>query len=402
MMGVRRLVESRGVRSILQLQETLSLLDIQKKQIFLKRSLERAKATPTGNADFELGFEDSLSQTDSQNKASGNGVVGDANRSSEGNSEIYDYSSTETTEARGAYWNDSAQQQLESQYQTNQDTSSASDIRVQHTWNRLGKTAELLTPAKSLNFASKNPMKPLQWDKIANHIAVQSIWKDLFTETIVSTALENYYLVLSSNSNIWSAYCDFFKLAITLKGLRLPFASISLAIKTIDDDALSIDQLSKLSLMDIPRIEMRMNSMILGVDLTTKLMKSQQYVKLDFIDMDCSTLLLACDQILKSNLLRELLQAVLIIGNYLNGTSFRGNARGFRLESLMTARDTKANNGKAVGTLLHYLAQYLQKNQQHVLEYMSDMHLLKLPRVFLSTRSKTLFDNCAADGSLYN
>ncbi|EGF84247.1 hypothetical protein BATDEDRAFT_34176 [Batrachochytrium dendrobatidis JAM81] len=665
-----------------QLRETLSLLDIQKKQnIFLKRSLERAKATPTGNADFELGFEDSLSQTDSQNKASGSierafltrnskagqeefinnqfisptdasshsrlakerswtlkasknegpflkrttshslqfqqhdpsvdtndlkfsekdsaalhppviridseadlqdivlekgqthfeysgkhivlgpsgtiiqsrrfkpfldetrfkkvsvdGVVGDANRSSEGNSEIYDYSSTETTEARELIGMIRAQQQLESQYQTNQDTSSASDIRVQHTWNRLGKTAGVgklweeiqrlerqvdelrgvnekleietqssighqqlkqkslaestetsndaidkddsssssvnqltstatysntdqdledqtlvinatpppppppppplsgpppppppplsgpppppsgLAPPQQnlLILQAKNPMKHLQWDKIANHIAVQSIWKDLFTETyskdidLEEDELLELFSKIDEAKTVQSSkpleakkvitLLDHKRaqdIAITLKGLRLPFASISLAIKTIDDDALSIDQLSKLckyapkedeldilksyegdlselgdaetyfiALMDIPRIEMRMNSMIF---------RRRFNDEIDEITTDCSTLLLACDQILKSNLLRELLQAVLIIGNYLNGTSFRGNARGFRLESLMTLRDTKANNGKAVGTLLHYLAQYLQKNQQHVLEYMSDM-----------------------------
>lgn len=47
------------------------------------------------------------------------------------------------------------------------------------------------------------------------------------------------------------------------------------------------------------------------------------------------TVLLACEQVRNSKRLRKLLQTVLVLGNYLNGTSFRGEAYGFKLEALL-------------------------------------------------------------------
>lgn len=62
----------------------------------------------------------------------------------------------------------------------------------------------------------------------------------------------------------------------------------------------------------------------------------------------------ACEQLRKSDALRGVLQRVLALGNYLNGTSNRGGAYGFKLADLSKLVQVKSGDNKT--TLLHYLA----------------------------------------------
>jgi len=62
----------------------------------------------------------------------------------------------------------------------------------------------------------------------------------------------------------------------------------------------------------------------------------------------------ACEQVKNSDALRDLLQRVLALGNYLNGTSFRGGAYGFKLADLSKLVQVKSADNKT--TLLHYVA----------------------------------------------
>ena len=103
---------------------------------------------------------------------------------------------------------------------------------------------------------------------------------------------------------------------------------------------------------------------------------------------NCFFLYLNCN---RSNLVFSsicCLQIVLAIGNYLNGTSFRGNAHGFQLDALLKMRDTKAieNNARGTSTLLHYLANTLEEKQRDLITFMDELqHLEVAARVSVVT-----------------
>lgn len=69
----------------------------------------------------------------------------------------------------------------------------------------------------------------------------------------------------------------------------------------------------------------------------------------------------ACEQVRKSTAFRAVLQKVLAVGNYLNGTSNRGGAYGFKLADLSKLVQVKSGDNKT--TLLHYLAKLFTGTQ---------------------------------------
>jgi len=69
----------------------------------------------------------------------------------------------------------------------------------------------------------------------------------------------------------------------------------------------------------------------------------------------------ACEQVRKSAALKDVLQQVLALGNYLNGSSFRGGAYGFKLADLSKLVQVKSGDNKT--TLLHYLAKLVAGSQ---------------------------------------
>lgn len=67
----------------------------------------------------------------------------------------------------------------------------------------------------------------------------------------------------------------------------------------------------------------------------------------------------AAKQVRESKAFREVLKYTLACGNFLNGTSNKGCAWGFKLESLNKLKDTKTADNKS--TMLHYIASRLDK-----------------------------------------
>ena len=65
-------------------------------------------------------------------------------------------------------------------------------------------------------------------------------------------------------------------------------------------------------------------------------------------------------QVQKSRALKAVLETALALGNYLNGTSNKGSAWGFKLESLGKLGGTKTGDNSS--TLLHYMARHLEKD----------------------------------------
>jgi diaphanous 1 len=69
----------------------------------------------------------------------------------------------------------------------------------------------------------------------------------------------------------------------------------------------------------------------------------------------------ALEQLKTSTKWKGIVRMVLAIGNYINGSSTRGDAMGFKLDSLNKLRDTKTTDNKS--NLLNYLVSTLEKNE---------------------------------------
>lgn len=87
------------------------------------------------------------------------------------------------------------------------------------------------------------------------------------------------------------------------------------------------------------------------------------------IKQDLLLLQHACDELKGSGKFVKLLEAVLVIGNYLNGDSSRGDAKGFKLDALLKLMDVKGSNRQT--TLLHFVMAELIKVDEQIL-YLPD------------------------------
>lgn len=96
----------------------------------------------------------------------------------------------------------------------------------------------------------------------------------------------------------------------------------------------------------------------------------------------------AVDELRHSTAIKRVLQVVLAVGNALNASTFRGNARGFQLEALLKLRDTKAVDANAGPTLLHYVVRQLNKVDPALVDFLAD-----LPHI--EGASRGLFDYVA-------
>ena len=191
---------------------------------------------------------------------------------------------------------------------------------------------------------------------------------------------------------------------ILLNSFKMSYSHIKDAILNIDDQILNLDRITRilgllpsldviaqitsydgpssdlgipeqflLTLTAIPRFYDRLECM------SFRHLFYQEYVE---IDPDIKTVILACQQTRTSSKFASVLRVILVIGNYLNGTSFRGNARGFKLSALLNVRDTKSNSsaGKAYSnefckgstTLLHFIVRILEKVYPESLDFISN------------------------------
>jgi len=80
-------------------------------------------------------------------------------------------------------------------------------------------------------------------------------------------------------------------------------------------------------------------------------------------------------EIRSSTLLQKMMQAILLLGNTLNQGTNRGAARGFRLESIIKLKSTKARNNKT--TLLHYLIRVIEQKVPDVLGVWAELPTLE-------------------------
>ncbi|KAG0279795.1 hypothetical protein BGZ95_000200 [Linnemannia exigua] len=69
---------------------------------------------------------------------------------------------------------------------------------------------------------------------------------------------------------------------------------------------------------------------------------------------------------------KELLNLILMLGNYMNGASHNGGAFGFKIASINKLVDTKASNAPNM-TLLHFLTNITESTLPHVLTYQQEI-----------------------------
>ncbi|XP_076880151.1 protein diaphanous homolog 1-like isoform X1 [Brachyhypopomus gauderio] len=97
----------------------------------------------------------------------------------------------------------------------------------------------------------------------------------------------------------------------------------------------------------------------------------------------------ACEELRQSKNFANLLEIILLMGNYMNAGSRNANAFGFSISYLCKLRDTKSADQKQ--TLLHFLADLCQEKHPEVMHFTDELiHLQKASRVFAEALQKDL------------
>lgn len=78
----------------------------------------------------------------------------------------------------------------------------------------------------------------------------------------------------------------------------------------------------------------------------------------------------ACDVLMHAKYFKEVLNLILMIGNYMNGTGIKGGAFGFKVSSINKLVDTKSVNNT---TLLHFLERTIHKHFPHMDEFLDEL-----------------------------
>uniref|UniRef100_A0A4W5KF33 Diaphanous related formin 1 n=1 Tax=Hucho hucho TaxID=62062 RepID=A0A4W5KF33_9TELE len=123
--------------------------------------------------------------------------------------------------------------------------------------------------------------------------------------------------------------------------------------------------------------------------LTAILFRLQFEEQLNNIKPDVVSVTAACEELRKSATFSQLLQIILLVGNYMNAGSRNAKAFGFSISYLCKLRDTKTADLKQ--TLLHFLADVCQEQYPDVMTFPDELiHVEKASRVSAETLQKNL------------
>ncbi|XP_029599302.1 protein diaphanous homolog 1 [Salmo trutta] len=123
--------------------------------------------------------------------------------------------------------------------------------------------------------------------------------------------------------------------------------------------------------------------------LTAILFRLQFEEQLNNIKPDVVSVTAACEELRKSVTFSQLLQIILLVGNYMNAGSRNAKAFGFSISYLCKLRDTKTADLKQ--TLLHFLADVCQEQYPDVMTFPDELiHVEKASRVSAETLQKNL------------
>lgn len=111
--------------------------------------------------------------------------------------------------------------------------------------------------------------------------------------------------------------------------------------------------------------------------------------QLNNLKPDVVSVTAACEELRKSHTFSQLLQIILLVGNYMNAGSRNAKAFGFGISYLCKLRDTKSADQKQ--TLLHFLADVCQEQYPEVMGFPDELtHVEKASRVSAETLQKNL------------
>jgi hypothetical protein len=115
-------------------------------------------------------------------------------------------------------------------------------------------------------------------------------------------------------------------------------------------DELGVAEQFMFELLCIPRLKPRLQCFVFILEFNARLHDLSENVEVFSY---------AINDIIKCKKIVKLLEVILAIGNYLNGTGPRGGAFGFKLEVLTKLADTKTADNKS--TLLHYIVSFVSQ-----------------------------------------
>ncbi|KAJ3083150.1 hypothetical protein HDU99_000452 [Rhizoclosmatium hyalinum] len=296
-------------------------------------------------------------------------------------------------------------------------------------------TNSVMTPLPKLEIPGSIPLKTFEWSKVQPKNINSSIWKDVVDEAYVapnsfaSTILDDKEL--SSFPQLFAKPEDISGpiqltplskkvmlleknraqhieiLLASLRGpdyARLTRQQIRDGILKMTPEILTLDNLTILiqivpteaemdminafkgdpnslangerfirEIGSIPRLKNRLESIIFQKRLQEEVVEIKS-------DLNCVSK--AVQALMSSGKFKKILEAVLVIGNYVNNNTFRGSAYGFEMSSLLKLKETKAMEGSALKdrapTLLHYLARRLEETDEELLDLKSEIGPVEL------------------------
>lgn len=102
------------------------------------------------------------------------------------------------------------------------------------------------------------------------------------------------------------------------------------------------------------------------------LFRLQYWDKFKQLRTSLKVVLDASNALRDSKHLKKLLQLILLLGNYMNGSSQQGGAFGMKIDSINKLADTKASDESQL-TLLHCLVGIVRKQFPAILEFLEDL-----------------------------
>ncbi|KAG6910997.1 hypothetical protein DXG01_006051 [Tephrocybe rancida] len=277
-------------------------------------------------------------------------------------------------------------------------------------------------------------LKPFFWNKLTGPGVATTVWNeapshlqfdmaDLEATFIIDNfpATPSQTLSPTKKQNV-TTLLDISRannVAIMLSRIKMGYADIRQALLDLNDNKLSVDDLRSIS-RQLPTSEEI--SRIGDFDDVKKLAKADQYFseimtvprlaerlecmlyrrKLDLdiaeIRPELNILRNASRELRMSSKFKQILQAVLSVGNALNGSTFRGDARGFQLDALLKLKETKTAKGTPdCPTLLHYLARVLLRTDPSLVNFIEELPNLE-PAARVSVQTLTQSVNALVSG----
>ncbi|KAL4193723.1 hypothetical protein AMTRI_Chr06g178220 [Amborella trichopoda] len=244
-------------------------------------------------------------------------------------------------------------------------------------------------------------LKPLHWDKVRASSDRATVWDRLKSSSfkLNEEMIETLFVCNNANSvqkdtnrrlvlpspNQENRILDPKKsqnIAILLRALNVTKDEVCEALLECNTDSISSELLETLLKMaptkeeevrlkkqaDISKLgpAERFLSALLDVPLAFKRVEVMLYmanfeVEISYLRKSFESLEVACEELRSSRLFLKLLEAVLKTGNRMNVGTNRGDARAFKLDTLLKLVDIKGTDGKT--TLLHFVVQEMIRTE---------------------------------------